>query len=254
MRRILAAVIVGLCLVAPVHAQTESIEIPLRMEGGRLLVTADGPHGEQHDFVLGLARNAVSQSGLDRLGPALSAMSLGGVRIDLEGAPTVPDAELKVAGGPTPMGVIGGEALHPFDVLIDVPGGRLVLKRSGRSVRWDGVSLSSPVTTQVFHDALMRVDVEVGGNVFGGLLDFVQPTMGVNEPLRSQLEEDATRMSSFRMGYSGWEDLPAAVTDDPLFRGWDPDGNGFVVVGAAVAAECVIAVSWRHAELRTCLR
>jgi hypothetical protein len=254
MRRILIAVTMGLCWVPPICAQTDAIEIPLRMEGGRLLLTADGPHGEQHDFVLGLARNAVSQSGSDRLGQALSAMSLGGIRIDLEGAPTLPDAALTLEDGTTPVGVIGGEALHPFDVLIDVPGGRLVLKRSGRSVRWDGLSLSSPVATRVFHDALIRVDVEVGGKLVGGLLDFVQPTMGVNEPLRSQLGEGATRMSSFRMGYSGWDDLPAEVIDDPLFRGWDPDGNGFVVVGAAVAAECMIAVSWQHAELRTCVR
>ena len=44
------------------------------------------------------------------------------------------------------------------------------------------------------------------------------------------------------------------VTDSPIFQGWDPQGDGFVIVGASVAYDCAIAISWAHAELRTCIR
>ena len=56
------------------------------------------------------------------------------------------------------------------------------------------------------------------------------------------------------MGYAGWADTPMEVADLPLFRGWDPDGNGFVVIGAPVAYDCAIAVSFFHGEIRTCMR
>jgi hypothetical protein len=34
-------------------------------------------------------------------------------------------------------------------------------------------------------------------------------------------------------------------------RGWDPDGKGFVIVGAPVAYDCTIAISFAHAEFPT---
>ena len=46
------------------------------------------------------------------------------------------------------------------------------------------------------------------------------------------LEDGST--DSFRMGYAGWTSLPATVVESPIFQGWDPDGNGFVVIGAAL--------------------
>ena len=56
------------------------------------------------------------------------------------------------------------------------------------------------------------------------------------------------------MGYSGYANLPVAVRDLPLFQGWDPDGKGFVVIGAAITYDCALAISWVHQEIRTCVR
>ena len=36
--------------------------------------------------------------------------------------------------------------------------------------------------------------------------------------------------------------------------GWDPQNNGFVVIGAPIAYDCAVAISWFHSELRTCLQ
>ena len=35
---------------------------------------------------------------------------------------------------------------------------------------------------------------------------------------------------------------------------WDPNGKGFVLVGAPIAFDCAISLSWVHQEMRTCVR
>ncbi len=187
------------------------------------------------------------------MGEGISSLTLGGVPVEAEQAFTVPDEELAISGT-VPAGVLGGMTLNKFDVLIDAPNQRLVLKPIGRSVSWDGVTLSRPVRLMLFHEVLARVDVEVGGKLFGGLLDLAAPHMAVNEPVRTASQFSGDRLDSFRMGYAGWPDLPVVVTDSPIFQGWDPNGKGFVIIGAPVAYECAIAISWAHAELRTCIR
>lgn len=248
MRSFLLSMCVAATCVVPVAGQADPIELPLRIEDGRILVLAEHPHGGSYEFVLGLGMNAITDVTAAELGRAASALDLGGIRVDLEGAQTV---DASMLGGAS--GVIGGEALHRYDILIDVPGGRLLLKPAGRAVRWDGVSLSSPVSTQVFHDALMRIDTEVDGKLVGGLMDFVNPKLSVNEPLRGALDDDGETMGLFRMGYGSWSDVPARVIESPVFGAWDPDGNGFVIIGSSVAHDCVFAVSWTHTEVRTCL-
>lgn len=234
-------------------AQGEAVEIPLTVEEGRLVITAQGPDGSEHSFVLGLGMNMLTESGARRLGGTASSLTLGGVTVNLEEAVTVPDAHLTLAGV-TPAGVIGGGALNRFDILIDVESGRLLLKPAGRAVRWPRVSLSSPVSVDVFHDVLIRVDVEVGGQVVKGLLDLVEPRVAVNAPLSSTVDANTGTFTSFRMGYSGWTDLPAEVSDSPVFGRWAPVDQGFVIIGASLTYDCVLAVSWAHAELRTCLQ
>lgn len=255
-----AAAAVALALGLPCLAVTQdhtagagsggaAIEVPLRVDGGRLVVSAQDDTGGSYDFVVGLGPMLLTTSGAERVGGAVERLTLGGTPIVSERVQTVPDSYL---AGTTAVGVIGGETLNGFDLLIDVPGGRLVLKPIGRSVRWDGVALSSPVRLQVFHDVLLRADVDFGGHVVGGLLDLAQPHLEVNEALSPAVEGGAVTM--FRMGYHGWTDLPARVTDSPTLRGWDRAGNGFVIVGAPVAFDCALAISWAHAELRTCLQ
>ena len=242
--------------VSPVLGQAPgggAIEVPLRVEDGLLRVTVDGPDGAEYDFVLGLGMTLITESGAAQIGEAVSSLTIGGVPVETEQAFTVPDEELATSTT-VPAGVLGGMTLNKFDVLIDAPNQRLVLKPIGRSVRWDGVTLSNPVGLTLFHDVLARVDVEVAGQVFGGLLDLAAPHMAVNEPVRTEAGFSGDGLDSFRMGYSGWTDLPVVVTDSPTFQGWDPEGRGFVIIGAPVAYECAIAISWVHAELRTCIQ
>jgi hypothetical protein len=252
MRGMALGVALMLTVVSSLSGQVsrpEPIEIPLRVHDGRLMVTAHGPEGATYDFVLGLGMTLISESGAARIGDSMSALTLGGIPVNTESSQTVPDSYLSTDAA---VGILGGMTLTNYDILIDVPGERLLLKPIGRSVRWDGHSLSSPVGLSVMHDVLLRADVEIGGKVVGGLIDLASPGLEINEPLRSATVNG--RVDKFRLGYSGWTDLPAEVSDAPLFQGWDPENRGFVVIGAAIAYDCAIAISWKHAELRTCLR
>lgn len=259
---VLATTVLSMCALsigvalAPLAAQSGAsapVEVPLRVEGGRLLVTVNNPDGAEFDFVLGLGMTLLTESGRAAIGEDLTSLTLGGIPVVTEQAQTVPD-ELLATEGTVPAGVLGGLTLVPHDVLIDAPNGRLVLRAPGRATDWEGVALSNAVPMQVYHDVLARVDVEVQGELFGGLLDLSGPVLDVNEAVRASTGFQDGTLGSFRMGYAGWSDVPVRVTDSPLFRGWDPDGEGFVIVGAPVARECAIAISWARSEFRTCLR
>lgn len=234
-------------------AGSAPVEVPLRVVEGRLMVTVDGPDGAQYDFVLGLGMTFITETAVASIGDGFFSLTLGGVPVDMEQAITVPDAQL--AGDESrPAGLLGGETLNNFDVLIDAPNERLILKPIGRSVRWEGVSLSNPVALTLFHGVLARVDVDVDGKVFGGLLDLASPDLEINQPVKAATNLSGDRVGSFRMGYSGWSDLRVRVTESSIFQGWDPQGDGFVIVGASVAYDCALAISWAHSELRTCIR
>jgi len=241
---------------SPALSQTpgnDPIEVPLRVQDGRLMVTVDGPDGAEYDFVLGLGMTLITQGAAARMGKTIASLTLGGVPVETEQASTVPD-DYPALAGTAIAGVLGGLTLNKFDVLIDAPNERLVLKPVGRAVYWDGVSLTNPARMTVFHEVLARIDVEVGGAEYGGLLDLAAAHLEVNEPIRTAGGVEGDAAPSFRMGYSAWSDLPVKVTESPLFEGWDPNGNGFVIIGAPVAYDCAIAISWAHAEFRTCVR
>jgi hypothetical protein len=247
-----AAAAALLMCASPAAAQDpapEAIEIPLRMEAGRMLVTAEAPDGRTFDFVLGVGMALITESGASRLGDARGSLTLGGVTVDIEGAQTVPDVYLSDSDA---VGVLGGKTLNRHDVLIDAPNGRLVLKPVGRAVRWPGVALSGPVPLQVFHDVMLRADVDFGGELVGGHIDLARPEHQVGDALAPHVTDGA--VDTFRVGYGSWFDAPAVVVDDRVFGRWDPDGQGFVFIGATLAHDCAIAISWYHAELRTCTR
>ncbi|MGE0554621.1 MAG: hypothetical protein AB7R55_14425 [Gemmatimonadales bacterium] len=246
----------ALLAVSVAEAQRPAVapaEVPLRVEDGRLLVTLATADGRKVDFVLGLGMSALTESGAARLGEARRTLSLGGIPVDLGDVETAPDGPLGSGAG-RPVGILAGSTLNRFDILIDVPNGRLLVKPAGRVVRWDGARLSRPVPVKVYHDALIAVDVEVAGTVFRGMLDLSAAPLQVNDGLRAKVGLSSNRIDSFRMGYSGWRGIPIEVTQSPTFRGWDPEGQGFVIVGAAVTHDCALAVSWAHQEIRTCLR
>jgi hypothetical protein len=252
-------VLLGLLHAAgsPVSAQSqaggEPIEIPLRVEGGRLMVSVDAHGGEQFDFVLSLGMSMFTEAGAAGIGDAKDALTVGGIPFSTEGIQTVPN-EYLAADGKVPAGMVGSVTLNAFDILIDVPNERLVLRQVGRSVTWPGVPLSNPVSLRVFHGTLASLDVEVEGVVYRGLLDFQYPELVVNEPVKSKSNLSGDTVRSYRMGYVSYSSLPFRVRDLSLFEGWDPDRNGFVVVGAAAAYDCAIAVSFAHQEMRTCKR
>ncbi len=178
---------------------------------------------------------------------------MGGVTVRTDAVPPFPDEELTV-GGKVMDGMVGSSTFNKFDLLIDVPQGRLLLKPTGRSVMWEGVKLSQPVGVRVMHDLLFGLDVEFEGKAYGATLELNRPALVVSQPVKAQTGIDDIDVGTLRLGYATFADAPAQVRDLPLFSGWDPAGKGFVVVGAPITFDCAISLSWVHREIRTCVR
>jgi hypothetical protein len=225
------------------------------VEDGRLVVTLRAGSGEPLDFILGAAGTLVSSWGAEQLGAGLEGATLGGVAVSFAGAQVVPDQSLlldRPFEGPI-GGVLGGQSLMDYDILIDAPGRRLLLKRPGRFVQWEGVELTGAVALQILHDYLIRTDVEVNGEIFSAHVDLSPATMLVSSVVRDRAGLQDGR-ADFRMGYASFPDRPAQFLDLPALRAWGGDDVGVVFVGAPVAYDCAIAISWTHAEMRTCVR
>ena len=256
MKRVLAVGLMMMAVASPLTAQGHGngqIEVPLRVDGGRLLVPVEAADGTEVEFVLstGTPQTVFSESTAARLGD--QALTLGGVPVNLDGSVTVPDEAL-TADGFVLAGMIAPNTLSDFDVLIDAPGGRLVLKPIGPRVAWEGVALSDPLRVQVYHGVFLSFGVELDGTEYKAMLDLGLSTLVVNEPVKAALGLETESTGTLVLGDTTLSDLPVRVRDLALFRGWDPDGDGFVVVGAPVSHGCVITISWVHREIRTCVR
>ncbi len=230
----------------------ELIEIPLRVEDGRLIVPVEASDGALLQFIVGTSSTVLSRSGAARLGDQPS-LTMGGVAVRADAVPAVDDEELTVAGK-VMDGMVGSSTLNKFDLLIDVPRGRLLLKPIGRSVEWTGVTPSQPAPVRVLHGLLFGLDVEFEGTVYGATLELHRPTLVVSQPVKEQTGIDDDDVGMLRVGYASFADTPAEVRDLPLFSGWDPSGKGFVVVGAPITFDCALSLSWAHREIRTCVR
>lgn len=232
----------------------ETVEVPLRVEGGRLLVPVQAPDGAEFEFALstGTPPTVFSASTAARLGHQ-TGLTMGGVPLETEGLRTLPDEDLTV-DGMVIGGMIGSTTLNQFDVLVDVPGGRLLLKPIGRSVEWKGMTLSDPVRLRVLHGVFVSFEVELDGRGYRAMLDLGMPALVVNEPVGAEAQIDVEGEGTLSLGGTTLPNLPIRVRDLPLFGGWDPDNDGFVVVGAPVAYDCAISISWVHREIRTCVR
>lgn len=257
MKKLLAVAILITATALPAAAQmhgNDPIEVPLRVEGGRLLVPVRAPDGTELEFMLstGTPPTVFSESTAARLGD-LTGLTMGGVPVNTEGSVTVPDEDL-TAEGMIIAGMIGSQTLNQFDILVDVPGGRLVLKPISRSVAWAGMTMSDPIRLRVYHGVMLGLDVKLNGREYQGMLDLAMSTLVVNEPVKVQMHLDAKDVGSLALGNINHPDLPVHVRDLDMFRGWDPDNNGFVIVGAPVAYDCAISISWVHREMRTCVR
>lgn len=238
----------------PTSAAPGASEAPLTVRDGRMFVTAVGDNGQEYEFVLGLASGLTAQTAATRMEGV--QLTLGGQPISTLTNQVVPDSYLEARGLGGTAGILGGDALKNYDILLDAPGGRILLKPAARTVRWPGHSLSNPVNVTVMHEYLIRADVQVGEAVFGALLDLSPATFLVDAVVLSRSGESQGIVDSFRMGYSGWPSVQLELSDDPTLRGWGGDGTGegFMLLAAPLAFDCKIAVSWRHSEIRTCLR
>lgn len=233
---------------------SETIVVPLDLHGGRLVVPARTADGTELAFVVstGSGVTVLSESTAALLG-AQPELSLGGTPVAMEGRRTLPDRDL-VTDGRSMAGMIGSNTLNRFDVLVDVPGGRLALKPVGRSVSWEGVTLSEPVPLRVFHGVVLGLDVEVNGNGYPALLDLGTPTLVVNERVMKEAQIQGGQVKAFGVGGTILPGLPVRHEELDAFRMMSPNGEGVVLVGAPLAHDCAVSLSWVHRELRTCVR
>lgn len=232
----------------------DPIEVPLRIESGKLVVPVLAADGRELSFLLSTGNPVTifSESTAGSLG-ATPRLELGGATVVTAGAATVSDEELTIEGVKF-AGIVASNTLNEYDVLVDAPGGRLLLKEVGGRVDWPGESLSEPVRLRVMHGILLALDVTVNGTEYPAMLDLgATPTLA-NTPVAAAAgitEEGAVELKIGSMAVSG---TPLRHSDHPLFPRWDPTGTGFVMVGAPVAYDCAIALSWVHRELRTCVQ
>ncbi len=255
MRKIFGMAVLAAVMAAPAAAQMHGpkiVEIPLRVHGGKMIVPVEAPDGTQLEFIVSTYMTMFSETGAKRIGEQ-TGLTLGGLPFSTEDIRTVADAELTVAGTIFD-GIIGSEILNEFDVLFDAPGGRLVLKAFGRSVEWDGMTLSDPVPLRIYHGMVLSFDVHLNGREYGAMLDVGMGLLSVNERVRTEASIEGDRVSTLQVGGTTFSDLPVRVLDDAAFGQWTPNGEGFVYVGAPIALDCAISVSYVHQELRTCVR
>ena len=128
-----------------------AVEVPLQEHGGQLFVPVEAPDGTELDFILTTA-NAVtilSESTAERFG-ADAALTVGGKPLAMENAAVIPDDRLVNEDRPF-AGMLSPNTLNAFNILVDLPNGRLLLAPTGRGVDWGDVPLSEPMRLRVFH-------------------------------------------------------------------------------------------------------
>ncbi len=254
MKRMMALAV--LTAAVPLAAQTDDsgpIEVPVHIEDGRLMVPVEGPDGTTYHFMLTTSTPTVlSESTAAKLG-ASPGLTLGGVEVRTDGMQTLPDDRLTVGGKPL-AGMVGPGTLNQFDVLIDAPGGRLVMKPVGRRVAWEGMELTRPVRVRVLHGMLIAFDTELSGRATMATMDITMSALMVNAPVTKDLGIADEGAADLTIGGSTQKALPVKLSDHPAFPRWDPEDAGFVMVGAPAVADCALSISWVHQEIRTCVR
>lgn len=252
------ALLLGSALASPAGAQAPTravAEAPLRILGGRPVVTVLGPEGIELDFLLstGNTLTIFSETGRSLTGEEPGELTLGGLPVVTEGSRTIPDADL-MAGGEVLDGIVAANTLNQYDILLDAPRGKLLLKPIGRSVEWPGVNLSEPVRLRVFHGMILSLNGKLGGRDYGAMLDTGTPEVLVNVAAKEALGLEEEDTSTLQLGSRTFSDVPVRFSELEIFNRWDPDNQGFMIVGAAPAVDCALSISWVHREIRTCVR
>ncbi len=242
----------GIPLAAQSHGG-DAIEVPMSVRAGRLVVPAYASDGTELSFLMSTAAavTVLSESGAARSGGG--AITLGDHPLNMQHSETLPDDRLTV-DGMVMDGMIGINTLNEFDVLLDAPGGRMVMKPFGPRVEWPGTELSEPISLRVFHGAVISLDVEVAGTMYPAMLELGTPSLLVNQAVIDEAGVESGTVDMIRLGEAVFTDVPIELTDHPMLERWSPNGTGFVFVGTPIALECAISISWVHTELRTCRR
>ncbi|MCH7564761.1 MAG: hypothetical protein IH968_13165 [Gemmatimonadetes bacterium] len=262
----LGAVLLAVMVAAPVvgqghgrhapagHVVPDLVEIPLRVHGGQLTVQVEIEDGSTLEFIVSTANmvTVFSKKGEARVGD--SQLSVAGLPVSTYGSQTVDDSSLTTDDGTVIDGILGSNFLNQFDVLIDAPGGRLVLRKPGREVEWDGVTLSDPVRLRLLHGVILTLDVELNGHAYPAMLDIGTSSVVVNERVKTEASLEDDGVATLKVGNTTHTELPVQVRDLPLFERFSPNGDGFVLVGAPLALDCAVSISYVRQELRTCVR
>jgi hypothetical protein len=268
MRAVAGRVLGGAVIVAiaapstPLHGQADHgpaasagqvIEVPLRVDpAGRLVVPVQTADGRTLSFAVStMVPSTMVAASLAGDDASALGLRLDGLDQPLVVAPLTDEAF--VIDGHRIDGFLGLATLGDFDVLIDAPHDRMVLRPIGRAVEWAGMEMSEPTRLNVFHGVALRLDIEVAGRRLGATLDLANPANQANSGAAhlAGLSAGATipvRISGVERG------LLFEVAETPVLDRWDPDGAGFASLGAPFAAECALSLSWFHQELRTCVR
>ena len=251
----MAVAMLTVAVASSATAQTrgaEPIEAELHVHRGRLFVPVEVEDGTSMEFLLGTGwPTGWTESTATRLGDH-AQLTLGGLTIPTDDLATYPDSMLTI-DGTTLAGVVGPNTLSRFDVLIDVPGARLVLKPIGRSVEWEGMTLSNPVDLRIMHGVEVWLSVELAGREYQAILDLGTPRVVANKRVQTETGLDDDDLTTLRLGDTTLSDVPVFIRELDL-GGFTVGGRGFVIVGAPIAYNCAVSLSWAHREMRMCVR
>lgn len=230
------------------------MEVRLRVRDGHLIVPVTAPDGSELEF--GIATSSpptgIAEELAARLGEA-AALTLGGLPLPPEREHWTA-AQLPAPGGARLDGVLGAAFLSDYEILIDPPGGRMQLRSVGPETAWPGVDLADPVAIQILHGAVVSLTAEVNGTGFFTLLDLASTSNVFSPAVGDKLALADEGEAEVGIGTRVLPGQPYRVRDLDLFRRFDPNGNGFVILGAPIVESCAMAVSWARRELRTCAR
>jgi hypothetical protein len=260
---LVAPIFVGMGEGGPIVAQeslglaaqssADWFDVPLRIDDGRLLVPVQIGQGVEVDFIVSTANTVtvLNQAFIDNHGVD-GDFFLGDIEVNLENYATVPNEQLN-SGTSTIVGIIGANTLNEFDLLFDVPDGRLVMKEVGRAMDFEGASLGEVVRLRVYHGLLLGLDVDVAGATLPALLDTGADGVLANSAGARAIGVSDGGSAVLTAGATAFGTLPITVSDSPLMERWDPNGDGFIILGAPITIDCALAISWVHREMRRCV-
>lgn len=284
-------------LVEGVAAQSSDIhEVPLRVEGGWLVVPVVTPAGDTLTFIVDTAAGVtvLGTSGAEAMaaepaGTATVTGASGPIEVQMVLAPELDIGELSIRAAQRVViddaaitsddgivfhGVLGTDFLRSFDVLIDAPGARMLLRQpEGEGADWAGVDLGEPIEISFMMGSFIRIDVEVNGVLVRSILDTGARDIVLNRSAANAVEVRRTSEpapiphrgvgTEEVIGYNALAetiafgsflrtDVEITVADLPVFELFGADQ--VVLLGNPFFQDCALAISYRNAEIRTCIR